>query len=445
MFALHLSTVAAFIVALGILIFIHELGHFAVAKAVGVRVEKFSLGFGPKLVSIVRGDTEYRIGALPLGGYVKMSGDEPGEDAADPAAFNSKSVAARFGIIFAGPLMNFILPFFIMPIVFLVGIEVPAYLSREPVVGWVVDGSPAEEADIRIGDRILRIDDLDVEDWEDALNYLNASPNSDLTITMEREGEEIRKALTPRPSKDFGVGVTGIVNRIPAHVDAVEPGSRADEAGIEPGDRIVRVNGEEIVHFFPLVMVIREAAETPVDITVERDSELVDLRVTPARDEETGWGVLGIREIEDKEYRQYGLGESLIKGWESVIETTALVGMVLGKLCMLEMPLKALGGPIMVAHAAGQAARAGVSYYLHLIALLSISLAILNLLPIPVLDGGHIFFLVLEAVIRRPINLRAREVAQHIGLMMLILLMLAVTYNDIIRILPWDLPSLFGE
>ena len=439
-------TLIAFIIALGILIFIHEFGHFIVAKVRGVRVEKFSLGFGPKLFGFQRGETEYRVAILPLGGYVKMTGEDPGEDAEDdPRAFSAKPAATRAAIIFAGPLMNFILPFFFMPVAFMLGIHIPAYLDQPAVVGWIWEDTPAVEAGFAIGDQILEIDDEEVDDWEEAFTIFHSNPDRKMQVLVSRDGVEKSLAIEPRASSYMGGGETGLFYQMDRVIERVDPGGAAEAASLEPGDRVEAVNGIKIVHFRQLAEIITNNPEVALSFLVKRKGELLTLEVTPAREGTSGEGVLGIKCLEEMAIRRYDLGEAIVQGGREVFGTIGTIIDILGKLVTWNLSIKALGGPIMVAHAAGEAARSGIAPYLHLIAFLSLSLAVLNLLPIPILDGGHLLFIFFEVLLRRPVSLRVRELAQQVGLVLLIALMLVVSYHDIIRVLPVHISRFLGK
>ena len=439
-------TLIAFIIALGILIFIHEFGHFIVAKWSGVRVEKFSLGFGPKIFGFQRGETEYLISALPLGGYVKMTGEDPGEDAQDdPRSFSAKSAVSRGAIIFAGPLMNFLLPFFFMPAVFMLGITIPAYLEQPPVIGWVMPDSSGAEAGFVAGDRIVRIDEEEVETWEEAYTLFHANPGRQLEVLVAKETGMETLSIEPRPSSYMGSGEVGIIHPMDAIIESVVPGSAADSASLARGDRIEEVDGTKIVHFRQLAEIISAHPEETLTFVIRRGGETMRFEIAPEREEETGEGVLGIIGREETVSRRYGLGQAIAQGSREVTETVRMIMAILGKLVTLDLSIKALGGPIMVAHAAGEAARSGIAPYLHLIAFLSLSLAVLNLLPIPILDGGHLLFILIEMLLRRPVSLRVREVTQQVGLVFLILLMLVVSYHDILRVLPGKIENLIGR
>jgi len=348
-------SVLCFAVALGVLVLVHEFGHFAVAKRAGVKVLRFSFGFGPVLLAWRRGETEYALSVLPLGGYVKMLGE--GED--DPEALAEPDRAFvnhphRAAIVFAGPAMNFVFAFLAYAVLFAaVGVELP---SNAPQVGGVTAGLPAERAGLQPGDRIVAVNDTPIETWEQLSGRVVASNGERLRLTVERHGARFPLEITPALQENrtiFG-----------------EPAGRVYRIGIEASHEWSRVG--------PLEAVRMAAQQTWTASTM------------------------------------------VLKG---------LVLMVRGR-----VPLGELGGPIAIARAAGQQARAGGRYFLSMLAFLSINLAVLNLLPIPALDGGHLAFFAVEGVLRRPLRQRHREIAQQVGLLLLISLMLFVFYNDIHRL-----------
>jgi len=342
------------VVVLGVLIFVHELGHFLVAKRAGVSVLKFSLGFGPKIAGFERGGTEYLISAIPLGGYVKMLGEDPKEEVADrERSFSARPVAWRSAIILAGPGANFLLAIIIFWVVFMVG--VPTLATK---VGEVMDRFPAQDAGILKGDRIVAIEGRPIEKWDDLAKQIHQSPGRPVRLTVDREGRRFDLTVAPKVTKQknlFGeeqeIGLLGI--------------APAEEFLTERTDPI-RAFGKAV-------------------------------------------------------YKTYDL--------------SLLVVLTFVKLIQGVVPAKTIGGPLLVAQMAGEQARLGVLNLLFFTALLSINLGILNLLPVPILDGGHLFFSLIEAVRGRPISLKKREMAHQVGLVLLVALMIFAFYNDIFRLL----------
>jgi regulator of sigma E protease len=437
-----MMTFGVFVLVLGILVFIHEFGHFVLAKRAGVRVETFSLGFGPRLLGWKRGDTDYRISGIPLGGYVKMTGEDPKEeDAEREDSFAKKPVWARLKIVVAGPMMNLLLPFLLMPMVYLIGIEQPVYLDRPAVVGWVEPDSPGAKAGFLPGDKILQIQNEEISTWEDAKILFASNPDQPLQVEFLRDGRRQKTEITPEASGYAG-GTTGLSHERPALIGGVSPGMPAEEAGLEAGDRIVSINGTAIHSWDQMAEIIRVHADKPLAIEVDRDGKTSSVTATPTLDSETKTGMLGIAYQEPAVLKRYGLWKSLKNGFRDVGRSFVLTFYVLGKLFTGGLSIKTLGGPILIAKMTGDAARVGLSSLLSFVAFLSLQLGILNLLPIPVLDGGHVMFLTVEALLHRPVNVKIREAAQQVGFILLLIFILIISYNDIRRVLPISLEEL---
>ena len=352
-----MGNVLAFAVVLGVLIFFHELGHFLVARLFGVGVEKFSLGFGPKLLGKTVGITEYRISAVPLGGYVKMVGEEPDAeiDPADiPISFTHKHVFKRILIVAAGPVFNL----FLAVIIFFAIFQISGRYVLKPTVGKVAPGSPAARAGFLPGDRVVAIDGQAVTTWEAMAKKISGSHGRTLHITVDRKGTRVALTVTPR---------------------------------LTPSRTLF---GEDIKRY-------------TIGIIAAGETEMVPLTFFESA------------------------AESLVQTY--AVAKLTVVSIV--KLIQGTLSVKTLGGPIMIAQMAGEQAKAGAGALIFFIALVSVNLAVINFLPIPVLDGGHLMFFIIEAVIKRPVSMRMREMAQRVGIFVLILLMIFVFYNDIARLL----------
>ncbi len=441
-------TIVYFIIVLGILIFVHEFGHFIVAKKTGVRVEKFSFGFGPKLIGKKIGETEYLISALPFGGYVKMTGENPedeeeekeeGEEKEkidlenDPHSFMARSPYTKIGIVLAGPVMNLLLALVIMPLVFMIGIQLPAYLEKPVKVSLIDEGSPAAIAGIKQGDLITSIDNKTITDWEDLRMFVLQNPNTSAVISLERKGLSqdvlVRIGTLPRT----GVGYLGITPPLDPVVGSVMPGTPAQDAGLKKGDRIVAIDGKPLGHWLTMSEIIKNSPGEKLSIDIERDGMVIAVQIVPKLDEQHQVGLIGITALEETITARFDFWLSIKEGVKKNFHLYALTFEVLYKLISGQLSVKALGGPVMIAQVTGEAARTGLSSLLQLLAFISIQLGILNLLPIPVLDGGHIVFYLIEIIIRRPLDLRKRRIAQQLGLVFLVALMVLVTCNDIER------------
>jgi regulator of sigma E protease len=421
-------TLIYFLIVIGILVFVHEFGHFIMAKRAGVRVEKFSLGMGPKLFGYKKGETEYVISALPLGGYVKMAGENPDEEPTGAAdEFQSKSLWQRAKIAATGPLTNILLAFIVMPLVFMLG----TYAEGPAKVGYVEQGSPAERAGFEAGDVIVEINGRSISDWTKALSLIAVNPETDVNVTVERGGA--RKTLTLRPASatELKIGMSGLVPDMPAEVGRLKPGFPADAAGLQVNDRILAVDGKTIYHWNQFSTLVKDSDGKKLDLLIDREGVRKHIVITPVMD--GGRYVIGVEPVLRLVFKKYGFLESIRLGFDKTIESIDLTFITLRKLVTFNLSIKTLGGPVMIAQMSGQAAAAGLSTFLNLLAVISISLGILNLLPIPVLDGGLILFLVIEAVRRKPLSRKTMEVAQSIGAAALITLIVVVSYNDIMR------------
>lgn len=421
-------TFVYFLIVIGILVFVHEFGHFVMAKRAGVRVEKFSLGMGPKIFGFKKGDTEYVLSALPLGGYVKMAGENPDEDPTGaPDEFQSKTVWQRAKIAATGPLTNIILAFIIMPLVFMVG----TYSEGPAKVGYVEKGSPAERAGFVSGDVIEEINGRSISDWTRALTLIAVNPDTDVTVIIGRQGE--KKALTLRPdlATELKIGTSGLVPDMPAEIGKLKPGFPAEQAGVMVNDKIIAVDGKTIYHWIQFSTLVRDSKGSKLTLTLERDGKRMEKIITPKED--GGRQVIGVEPVMRLVFKKYGFTESLRLGFDKTIESVDLTFITLKKLITFDLSIKTLGGPVMIAQMSGQAAAAGLSAFLSLLAMISISLGVLNLLPIPVLDGGMILFLVIEAIRKKPLSRKVMEVSQSIGAGLLITLIAVVSYNDVMR------------
>ncbi len=428
-----------FLIALGLLIFVHELGHFILAKRQGVKVEEFSLGFGPRLIGFRKGETDYRISALPLGGYVKMLGEDPQEGSDDPRSFSNKTIWQRAKIIIFGPLMNFVFALVLMPIVFMLGRSQPVFLDQQPVVMGVRGESPAAKAGIEKGDLILKIEGKEVSDWEDALNKFILSPNSRLMLTLERGGKAFEQLMEVSQMPEMKGGYTGIEPMLfignEAVIDGVASGGPAASAGLMKGDRVEAVNGKAISDWMDLAQKVNENGGKEAELKVKRGDDSLVLKVTPEYNEEAKRWLIGI--VKDRQSGmpmtvvRYGFLGSIKEGTKENIKLVGLTFSVLKRLFTGGLSYKVLGGPVIIAKASAAAAASGLSNFLYFLAFLSLQLAIINVMPIPVLDGGHLLFLGIEAVRRKPLSLKVRQYATQAGFFLLVAFMLLVTWNDL--------------
>jgi len=421
-------TLVYFLIVIGILVFVHELGHFIMAKRAGVRVEKFSLGMGPKLFGYKKGDTEYVISALPLGGYVKMAGENPDEETTGaPDEFQSKTVWQRAKIAASGSLTNIAVAFLLMPLVFMVG----TYTMGSPRVGAVVKGSPAEQAGFMAGDTIERINGKAITEWEKVEMLIAVNPDTTISVAIDRNGEKKTLVLTPQLDPEHNIGTSGFYPSLSAEVGRLRPGLPAEKAGMKIYDKILAVDGTTVYYWNQFSTMVKESGGKKLSLLIEREGKRMTIEVTPIMD--GGRYVIGIEPYVRLDFKKYGFLESVQLGFTKTLEIADLTFITLKKLLTFSLSIKTLGGPVMIAQMSGQAAAAGLSAFIALMATISLSLGILNLLPIPVLDGGMLLFLAIEAVRKKPLSRKVMEVSQGIGAALLITLIVVVSYNDVMR------------
>ncbi len=441
-----LITLVSFAFVLGVLVFVHELGHFLAAKRVGIRVLKFQLGFNPTIISFRRGDTEYAIGALPLGGYVKMAGENPEEERTGRAdEFASKTKWQRFQVLIMGPTMNLLLAVVLSAIVLYHDDQVPVFQDQPPVVGVVVDDSPAAKVGIQPGDLITSVAGRAVGNWEDLYLEIGSRANKEVSIGVRRNGVELTRTVTtippPGPVIHPEVGYIGVEPNVHPHIPSVVPGDPADHAGFKAGDIVLAADGKPIAFSNELRDAIAKHAGQPIALTILRDGQPQTMRVTPVERDGKGWIGISILD-ETKNVKPTVLG-ALKKSVTKNVELAGMILQTIGGLITRETSPKQLMGPITIAQLSGEYAQAGVIPLLILMATLSLNLGLLNLMPIPVLDGGHIFILALEGLARRDFSLRVKEKMLLAGFFVLMTLMVTVIYNDLARIswigrlLPW--------
>jgi len=438
-----LTSLVAFMFVIGVLVFVHELGHFMAARRIGVRVLTFSLGFGPKIVKFRRGDTEFCISAIPLGGYVKMAGENPDDQrtGADDE-FMSKSKWERFQVLIMGPVMNIVLAIIVMTLVLYQGAEMPAYEEETPIVGTVAEGSAAEGVGIQVGDRISSVEDQVIETWSDL--FVAVMPRAGRVISVvvsQPDGGQRTVSITPDSQTDFEMGDLGIGPIMEPQVRSIASGEPADLAGLQVEDVIVAVGGDTVTSE-ELIERINASPGRPLDLTIRRGNTLREVEVTPALVGDVG--LIGVSispfvvRIVDP-----GFAEAFTLSLERNYEWSGLIFQTLVGLFTAETSPKQLVGPVGIAQLSGGAAELGLVSLFSLLSMISLNLGILNLLPVPVLDGGHIAIIALEGVSGRDFSLRVKERMLLVGFVMLMTLMVTVIYNDLTRVawierlMPW--------
>ncbi len=440
-----MTSILAFIFVLGVLIFVHELGHFVMARRIGVRVLTFSLGFGPKLVSVRRGDTEYCVSAIPLGGYVKMAG-ETSDDARTgaPDEFLSKSKWQRFQVLVMGPVMNLVLAVLVMAAVLYQGAQLPAYEDFPVVVGSFSQNSAAQAGGVLPGDRIVSIDGRAVPVWKQYYATIATRAGRPTRLQIDRGGEMIEREVVPRALDKYDTGDIGIMPVMHPQIGEIRPGQPGAIGGLRAGDRIVKADGEPDVSRDRVIELIKSHEGRALTIEVLRSDGIIHpLRVEPRKID--GVVIIGAT-IYPMELKTVNPGpiESLKLSAQRNWEWSSMIFETLAGLFTRETSMKQLMGPVAIASLSGEAAqeRSWIPLFT-LMAMLSLNLGILNLTPIPVLDGGHIAILALEGVSRRDFSMKVKEKMLLAGFVLLLMLMVTVIYNDLMRIqwierlVPW--------
>ena len=438
-------TIISFIFVLGVLVFVHELGHFVAAKRVGIRVLKFQLGFNPTVISLRRGDTEYGVGALPLGGYVKMAGDNPDEtNTGKPDEFLSKTKWERFQVLIAGPAMNLVLAVLLTAVVTYNGIDKLAFLDQPVVIGAIKADSAASKVDIQPLDRIVAVQNRDVGTWEQFFVQISQRANRATALKIVRNGAEITREVTPTVAPNeskFEIGEIGVLPNVHPHIRTVQPGGAAEKAGLKANDKVVTINGATITAGSELKEAIASHPDQQITMLILRDGQPMTILATPVK---TGTqGLLGISISDDIVSLRPGLWGAITEAVQRNVEYGREIFRTVWGLLTRETSPKQLMGPVAIAQMSGEAASLNWIALVNLMASLSLNLGILNLLPIPVLDGGHIFIMGLEGVARRDFSNRVKEKMLIAGFVALMMLMSVVIYNDLTRIswierlMPW--------
>jgi regulator of sigma E protease len=437
-----LISVVSVVAVLGFMILIHEFGHYAVAKWLGVRVEQFAIGFGKRLVGFRKGETDYRINAIPLGGYVKMSGENPMDQRTDdPGEFMNHSRWHRFLIAIAGPTMNILLAVVLLTVVYMVHYEYPIFLDKAAVVQGVRKDSPAQQAGIQAGDRIIKIDGIENPTWEQVQPKVWLSPNQPLEITIQRGSQVLQKNLTPKAVTSSEVGSAGWFPEEPVVVGRIDPDLPAAKAGMKEDDRIVSLNGKPVPSIESMIETLQQTKNQQVDVQVERSGQTLDFHLTPV-----------LSQTEDPKEQRYRLGfvnkgvtkvsqlpfaQALSLSLEQNKKYSFMILELAKKMVQRKISMRAISGPIGIAQDAGYAAQQkGWTPLMELTAGISLNLGIFNLLPIPILDGGVILFLLIEGLMRRDISMTIKERVYQAAFVFLVLFAVMVIYNDLMKTIP---------
>ncbi len=457
---LFLQNIWWYLVLIGVMILIHELGHYWAARLFDVKIETFSFGFGPRLFGFRRGETDFRFSLILFGGYVKMAGEQPGDEAsADPRAFMAKPRWQRLLIAFAGPAINIVLAVVLLTGLFMTHFpKVPT--PHDPVVGYVVPDGPAAQAGIREGDQVVQIENVTDPTWEDIAVKEISSARDPLQVWVKRDGERLHFTLTPTYDEKQGIGYLGWAQETEVEVAGFVPGiDAAERAGLQRGDVLVNVNGQPMRSVSRLHDVIGETRGKPVDLVYSRNGQLHSVTITPVKreddtpkaasrvdpsehasavspkPEDEHW-MIGVALEPRVEITKLSLPQALAESWRQNVQSAALIFKFLERIAERRMSPKSLEGPIRIAQLSGEAAREGAATFLGLMAAVSLNLAIFNLLPIPILDGGVMLMLVVEMLMRRDLDLKVKETVVKVGFVFLMVVVVFVIYNDISKILP---------
>ncbi|MFC2168519.1 RIP metalloprotease RseP [Acidobacteriota bacterium] len=430
-----LGQILAFVIVFGVLVFFHEFGHFFMAKLVGIRVEAFSFGYGKRLFGIKKGDTDYRISMVPIGGFVKFTGEDVFEQKRElePGDFMAATRWQRFLVMVMGSLMNIVLAILLMMVINMVGTTSPAFYEEAPVIGWIESGSPAELANIMPGDEIISIDGKETKTWNDMNIAVGTRPDRTLKIEVKRDGQIIPIDLKTESRSRLAIGYAGFMAQEWTQVTMITANSPAEMGGLEIGDIVLAINGETVFQQ-QFIDTVEASPDVELEFLVDRNGEQKTLTITPKREGEVG--KIGIAHSLKSIVKKYGLFAAIGESVKYNVNLAFMVIDFLKDLITGEASAKQLGGPLEIANFSYAALRAGFMAMLGWIAFFSLQLGVINLFPIPVLDGGQILVLGLEGLFRRDFSPKVKQIVMQIGFALFIVLIVFVLLNDIAKRLP---------
>jgi regulator of sigma E protease len=424
------------VILLGVMILVHELGHFWAALAVGVKVETFSIGFGPRLLGFKRGDTDFRLSAIPFGGYVRMLGEQPGDDhAIDPGSFQAKARWQRAVVIIAGPLMNIVLA---------IGIVTGLYMfefhkeidTKDPVISSVKTDSAAAQAGLEAGDKIVQFGDHKDPNWDYLIEQEMLNANHTMPVVVERRGQRVTLSITPRMDPKEGVGTIGWIGEQNIQIGEIQPGSPAQAAGLKPGDLFLSIDGEAVASPVTVQQAVIHSAGKPIDLQVARKGQTERFSITPVKTTDAKLPYrIGVSFRAPVEILKLSFPDAFVESLRFNRQNALGIFQMLGSIIERRVSPKTVSGPIGMAVMSNQAAQQGPWMYLLLMALVSLNLAIFNLLPIPILDGGTLLLLAIEMLLQREVSMRIKETVFKLGFVFLMMVVMFVIYNDISKIL----------
>jgi regulator of sigma E protease len=434
-------SVLSLLVLIGVMIMIHELGHFWAARYFDVRVEAFSFGFGPRLFGFRRGETDYRVSAVFFGGYVKMAGEQvTDENVDDPRSFLAKPRWQRLIIAFAGPFMNMVLAVSLLTGLYMVKFEKVSDADMEPLIGHVAADSPAAKAGIQDGDLIVKLEDHNNPTWEDVLEKEIAGAKRPMHLAIRRNGRTFTTTVTPILSETMGVGYAGWDARGQIQLGLIEAGFPAEKAGLKKGDMILSINGQPIHSRFRFQEITKSSGGKPVQIEYQRGAEKANVSVQPVWSNKDGparWMIGVVPEAKlDISVTKLSLPDAFHESLHENSRNAMMIVQVLEGMVQRRMSTKNLAGPLGLAQISGSAAKQGLTPFLMLMVLVSMNLAIFNLLPIPILDGGTILMLLVEMTMQRDLSMTVKETVFKVGFVFIMVLMAFVIFNDISRFIP---------
>ncbi len=424
-----------FLAVLGIIVLVHELGHYVAARLMKIRVEVFSFGFGKRLFGKKIGDTDFRVSLIPVGGYVRMAGEED-FDPQNPAAdqFMAKNRAQKIFTLLMGPVMNLVLALFLIVAVNMGGVEVDSYKLEKPAIGYIEKGSPADKAGLLPGDMLLAIDGRQTPTWKEVEITVGINPKQSIPVEFLRAGARRATELKVAARTRYEIGYAGFYWQWPAVIGQIAPGYPAAKAGLRPGDRITAIDGLPVSTYFELTDIIRAAPGKPLQLTYERNGSARSVQLTPVS--ENGVGIIGFNVKLATTKMHYGFAAAVKNSFQEAGRLTLLTFVTFKKLIQRKISVKSLSGPIDIARVSQQALASGFSSFFMLIAFISLQLGIVNLFPIPGLDGGHLLIFTIEAIIRRDLSQKLKNILVYAGFAFLITLMVFVVFNDIAKTLP---------
>ncbi len=432
------ENIGALLVLIGIMIVIHELGHYWAARAFDVRVDTFSIGFGPRLFGFRKGETDFRIAWIPFGGYVRMAGEHPGDEA-DPRGFLAKPRWQRLIVVFAGPAMNMVLAVALLAGLFMIQFPRLANADGPAVVGYVKPNSAAALAGLREGDVIVQVDDKSHPTWEDVLLKEVVSAGRPMAILVERGGERLPLTVTPQLDEKSGVGLAGWAEKTDIEVGGLVAGMDAARKGLQAGDLLVSINGRPINTAYSIHEELKRADGKAVNLVYRRAGKETTVSITPSYSTQLPGGnrwMIGVELSPRITFSRLGPAEAIRESVSQNVKGATLIYQFIHALIERRSSPKSIEGPIRIAQLSGEAARRGPASFVNLMATVSLNLAIFNLLPIPILDGGVILLLLIEMFIRRDLSLPIKDAVFKLGFVFLMVVVVFVLYNDLSKILP---------